>query len=183
MTKAADRLADSTLPGKGVAIADTLSMSFDDQPITVLHDKTGQPWWVADEVCRVLSLAMPHRAVAGLDPDEKGRHSVTTPGGIQQKTTINESGLYALIFRSRKPEAKRFKRWVTHEVLPAIRRTGSYALPDPAMKERMLALEQWGRGANRRLGVTLSSVGRDRTVIGRVDGLGLVHLNAPHTIR
>ena len=64
-----------------------------------------------------------------LDEDEKGVCNVYTPGGMQDMTVINESGLYNLIFRSRKDEAKQFRRWVTHDVLPSIRKTGSYSVP------------------------------------------------------
>ena len=87
------------------------------------------PWFVAKDICEVLDIQEPHRAVAALDDDEKGRHTVTTPGGTQDMSIISESGLYSLIFRSRKPEARRFRRWVTREVLPAIRMTGRYVLP------------------------------------------------------
>jgi len=69
-------------------------------------------------------------AFARLDDDEKGVVSNDTPGGQQEMTTINESGLYSLILSSRKPEARAFKRWVTHEVLPAIRKTGRYESPN-----------------------------------------------------
>lgn len=86
-----------------------------------------EPWFVAVDVTTVLGITQTHRALAGLDEDEKGRHSMTTPGGDQQVSIVNEPGLYSLILRSRKPEAKAFKRWVTHDVLPAIRRTGSYS--------------------------------------------------------
>ncbi len=107
-----------------------IALTFDQHPITVITDEHGSPWWIADEVCDALAIAMPHRALAGLDDDEKGRHTVTTPGGPQRKATINESGLYSLILRSRKPEAKRFKKWVTSEVLPSIRRNGAYVAPN-----------------------------------------------------
>jgi prophage antirepressor-like protein len=86
----------------------------------------GAPWWIAADVCRILDIANPRDAVSRLDEDEKGVASTDTLGGRQNLAVINESGLYCLIFTSRKPEAKRFKRWVTHEVLPEIRRTGSY---------------------------------------------------------
>lgn len=89
----------------------------------------GNPWWVAKDVCDVLGLSNPTMAVAGLDEDEKGLRKVDTLGGDQELLSINEPGLYSLILRSHKPEAKEFKRWVTHEVLPAIHRTGSYTLP------------------------------------------------------
>ena len=87
-------------------------------------------WWVLRDVCQVLGLAEPHRVASRLDDDEKGRTLMTTPGGTQEVTIINEPGLYSVILRSDKPEAKAFKRWVTHEVLPSIRRTAS-AAPAP----------------------------------------------------
>ena len=70
----------------------------------------------------------------GLDEDEKGTHSVSTPGGRQNFLVINEPGLYTLILKSRKSEAKAFKRWVTHEVLPQIRKTGSYSAQPKSVK-------------------------------------------------
>lgn len=85
------------------------------------------PWFVAADVCAVLSCDT--QQTRRLDDDEKGLHSMQTPGGNQQLSIINESGLYSLILTSRKPEAKRFKKWVTSEVLPALRRTGRYEIP------------------------------------------------------
>ena len=87
-----------------------------------------EPWWVLADVCRALGLERTDSVARRLDPDEKGTHLVSTPGGPQEMTIINESGLYMVIFRFDKPEAKAFKRWVTHEVLPSIRRTGRYEL-------------------------------------------------------
>ncbi|WP_303436715.1 Bro-N domain-containing protein [uncultured Oscillibacter sp.] len=87
-----------------------------------------EPWWVLADVCRALGLERTDSVARRLDPDEKGTHLVSTPGGPQEMTIINESGLYSVILRSDKPEAKAFKRWVTHEVLPSIRRTGRYEL-------------------------------------------------------
>ncbi|MEU1816072.1 BRO family protein [Streptomyces roseifaciens] len=90
----------------------------------------GTPWWVASDVCRVLDIKQPGRAVAGLDEDEVTTTHLTDNLGREQRAyTINESGLYSLILRSRKAEAKAFKRWITSEVLPQIRRTGGYGAP------------------------------------------------------
>lgn len=89
----------------------------------------GEPWFVAKDVCDALTLENSRKATASLDDDEKGVSPIVTPSGTQQMTTVNESGLYALIFQSRKPEAKKFRKWVTSEVLPSIRKTGSYSLP------------------------------------------------------
>jgi len=82
------------------------------------------PWFVASDVIAVLTLD--RKALERLDDDEKGVSSIHTLGGSQQMTIINESGLYSLILGSRKPEAKKFKKWVTAEVLPAIRKNGKY---------------------------------------------------------
>jgi hypothetical protein len=102
---------------------------FEGRQIRVFTDEQGEPWFVAADVCQVLGIGNPRQAMTRLDEDEKGVISTDTPGGLQPVATVNEPGLYTLVLGSRKPEAKRFKRWVTHEVLPAIRRTGSYAVP------------------------------------------------------
>ena len=86
----------------------------------------GEPWFVAKDVCECLELTDVSKTISLLDDDEKGTNSIRTPGGEQQMLVISEPGLYSLILRSRKPEAKAFKRWITHEVIPAIRRTGGY---------------------------------------------------------
>lgn len=87
----------------------------------------GEPWWVAIDVCAALEIAYPRDAVARLDSDDVGQtHVIDSMGRPQQTNIINESGLYELIFRSDKPAAKRFRRWVTSIVLPTIRKTGSY---------------------------------------------------------
>ena len=100
---------------------------FGDQQVRVISDDHGEPWFVAADVCRVLALSKPENAYGRLDDDEKDTLIVGTLGGQQEMVTINESGLYSLILTSRKPEAKKFKKWVTSEVLPSIRRTGAYA--------------------------------------------------------
>ena len=88
-----------------------------------------EPWFVAKDVCMLLDLSNPRDILAKvLDDDEKGVDTIYTPGGKQQMSIINESGLYHLIFVSRKPEAKTIRRWVTGTVLPSIRRTGSYTV-------------------------------------------------------
>lgn len=86
----------------------------------------GEPWFVAKDVCDALTLENSRKATASLDDDEKGVSPIVTPSGTQQMTIVNESGLYNLIFQSRKPEAKKFRKWVTGEVLPSIRKTGRY---------------------------------------------------------
>lgn len=95
-------------------------------------DEKGVPWFVARDLCDVLVIRDVSMAIASLDDDEKGTSIVGTPGGPQEMAVVSEPGLYALINRSRKPEAKAFKRWVNHEVLPQIRRTGRYDIVKPA---------------------------------------------------
>lgn len=105
---------------------------FEGRQVRVITDKQGEPWFVAADVCACLAIRNPSDALNRLDDDEKGLGQTETPGGEQSMSTVNEAGLYNLVLGSRKPEARRFKRWVTHEVLPAIRRTGRYAIPDAA---------------------------------------------------
>lgn len=93
---------------------------------TVLQED--EPWWVLADVCRVLELTNSRMTAKQLDDDEKGVSQIYTSGGPQNMTIISESGLYSVILRSDKPEAKPFRRWVTHEVLPAIRRDGAYSI-------------------------------------------------------
>ena len=103
--------------------------NFDTREVRTLIDAaTGEPWFVAADVCAALELDDTSKAVSRLDDDEKGTNTVPTPGGAQEMITINESGLYSLTLTSRKPEAKRFKKWITSEVLPSIRKNGSYSM-------------------------------------------------------
>lgn len=88
-----------------------------------------EPWFVASDVAKILDLGRTHDAVRGLDDDEKGTETVRTPGGEQVVTVVSEPGLYQLVMRSRKPEAKPFRRWIAHEVVPAIRKHGGYLTP------------------------------------------------------
>lgn len=91
-------------------------------------DKNGEPWFVAKDVCEILGVANSRDAVGNLEEDEKGVVITDTLGGKQEVSIISESGLYSLIFKSRKPEAKAFSKWVRSEVLPSIRKTGSYSV-------------------------------------------------------
>lgn len=88
--------------------------------------KGNEPWFVAIDACRILDIANPTDALKRLDEDERARFNLGRQG---ETNIVNEPGLYSLVLGSRKPEAKEFKRWLTHEVIPAIRETGSYELP------------------------------------------------------
>jgi prophage antirepressor-like protein len=112
------------------------TFSFNESPVRVL-DREGGPWWVAADVCRALDIQNPSDAVATLDGDDLATTEVIDSLGRRQTVNvISESGLYNLIFASRKPEAKAFKRWVTHEVLPTIRKTGRYELGEATATEQ-----------------------------------------------
>lgn len=89
-------------------------------------EMNGEPWFVLKDVCVVLGLGTVSKVADRLDADEKGMNQIHTPGGMQDVTVINESGLYNVILRSDKPEAKPFRKWVTSDVLPSIRKNGGY---------------------------------------------------------
>lgn len=103
-----------------------VAFDFESHDVRVVLGQDGEPMFVAADLLSTLNLD--RKALERLDDDEKGVSSIHTPGGQQEMTVVNESGLFNLVLGSRKPEAKRFKRWVTHEVLPSIRKTGSYAV-------------------------------------------------------
>jgi prophage antirepressor-like protein len=103
---------------------------------TVIVDE--EPCFVVKDVCEVLGISKYRDVVAHLEEDERVSISMDTPGGKQGMIAVNEPGLYRLIFSSQRGEAKVFKRWVFHEVLPSIRRTGSYSLPANATIAQLL---------------------------------------------
>lgn len=110
------------------------NFAFEEHLVRVV-EKNGDPWFVGKDVCAALGIKNHNDALSDLDEDERGV-AITDPpragslgGGTQESIIVSEPGVYRLVFRSRKPEAERFKRWLAHEVLPQIRRTGKY---DPA---------------------------------------------------
>jgi prophage antirepressor-like protein len=146
--------------------------------------RDGEPWFVLADVCRVLEVGNTGDALARLDSDEKDYIDIVdgTPG-TPRRAIINESGLYSLILTSRKPEAKRFKKWITSEVIPSIRKTGSYGVPqinvrDPSQLHQIAIqlvevnreLEDRARSAEAQVGEMAPKVaGFDR--IAGADGL------------
>jgi prophage antirepressor-like protein len=96
--------------------------------------KDGEPWFVAKDLSDILEFQDPTHALRGLEDSEKGLHIVETLGGQQSMTVVNESGMYALIFKSRKKEAKYFRLWVTGTVLPEIRKHGTYTIPTATLE-------------------------------------------------
>lgn len=117
----------------------TLSFDFTGSPIRLVktYDPDG-PWFVVQDVCRALGLTPSGKTLRNIHSDDKGRYQISTLGGVQSMSVVNESGLYDLVFRSAKKNARAFQRWVTGEVLPSIRKTGSYARPDAVGVERSL---------------------------------------------
>lgn len=107
-----------------------IAFDFEEKPVRTVERK-GEPWFILVDICRVLDIANPRNVAARLDDDEKGVHLMDTLGGRQETTIVNEGGLYSVIMRSKGAAtsgtpAWRFRRWVTHDVLPNIRRHGFY---------------------------------------------------------
>lgn len=138
IARAAGMLREQSAAGTGLQIFENPIYG----RIRTTVDESGQPLFVAADLCRALEIANHKDAVKRLDEDEKLGVVLTDPHGRPQQTTcVTESGFYSLVLGSRKKEARAFKRWVTHEVLPAIRRTGGYQTrqADTRQYERMLA--------------------------------------------
>ncbi len=108
--------------------------------IRALSDEHGEPLFVASDIAKTLGYGDATHMTRRLDDDEKGLRQVETLGGVQQMTVITEAGLYSAILGSKVEGAQRFKRWVTHEVLPSIRRHGGYMLGQEAMTPEQMAL-------------------------------------------
>ena len=115
-------------------------------------ERGGILWFVARDVCACLGIGNAGDVIAALDDDEKGVDSIDTPGGRQEMSVVSEPGLYSLVLRSRKAEAKRFKRWIVHEVIPSIRRTGGYGAPAlPNFRNPAEAARAWADKEEQRL--------------------------------
>ena len=99
--------------------------NFQDQHEVRTVIRNGEPWFVAKDICDILELTNPTVAIESLDDDERSKYFLGRQGEVN---IVNESGLYALVFKSRKPEAKAFRKWVTSDVLPTIRKTGRYEM-------------------------------------------------------
>ena len=115
--------------------------------VRAVRSEGGEPMFVASDIAKILGYRMASDMTRRLEEDEKGTRSVRTPGGEQQMAVITEPGLYSAILGSRVPEARAFKRWVTHEVLPALRRDGGYMVardetPEQTMARAVLLAQQ-----------------------------------------
>lgn len=115
---------------------------FETQAVRVVSDGAGEAWFVASDITTVLEYRTASDMTRHLDDDEKGTRNVRTLGGEQEMTIINEAGLYSAILKSRKPAAKRFKRWVTHDVLPSLRMTGSYSIDEKLSVSQQISMSK-----------------------------------------
>lgn len=114
--------------------------TYNETPLRTM-ERENEIWWVLKDVCDLLGIQRARDVASRLDDDEKGAAQIRTPGGIQNMVIVNEPGLYNVILRSDKPEAKDFKRWVTHEVLPQIRKTGKYSTNQPMTPAQLIAAQ------------------------------------------
>ncbi|HEZ7011989.1 BRO-N domain-containing protein [Neisseria meningitidis] len=130
--------------------------NFNQNAIQVIN-KNGEAWFIASEVAAMLGYRDSYNMTRILDNDEKGTHNVSTLGGNQDVSVINESGFYHAAFKSRKPEVKPFRKWVTSEVLPTIRKTGGYQIGQKTTVDDRTGLRQAVAALVGRKGIDYSS--------------------------
>jgi hypothetical protein len=109
------------------------TFAFEDQLVRSVM-RSNEPWFIGRDVCHVLDIRNESHALARLDHDERAEVAISDPSGAKMAIAVSEPGVFRLIFTSRKPEAERFKRWLAHEVLPKLRRTGAYAMNDTGLQ-------------------------------------------------
>ncbi|RYQ36308.1 phage antirepressor KilAC domain-containing protein [Bifidobacterium pseudolongum] len=119
---------------------DITTYQFDDTPIRITTGPNGEPMFALADICKACGIGNPSDVMRRLDDDQKGVDTIDTLGGPQKINVVNESGLYDVILDSRKPEARRFRKWVTGEVLPSIRRHGGYMAGQEHMSPEQMAL-------------------------------------------
>lgn len=133
-----------------------VAFNYEEQQVRTI-EKNGEPWFVGKDVADILGYTDTAQAVRKhIDDEDKGVVEMTTPGGKQNMVIINESGLYSLILSSKLPTARAFKRWVTSEVLPAIRKTGEYKIT-PAQQNRLDIMERNSRAREASLWLRISA--------------------------
>ena len=140
--------------------------------------KDGEPWFVAADVCRALEISNPRDALGRLDGDEKAAVGLTdtSSNGVTQRremNIVNEPGLYSLVLGSRKPEAKNFKRWITHEVIPSIRKTGSYRIQEPETPAQLRAKAMMINAKTRLFNAAMKAVDRFQMSPVALEALGI----------
>lgn len=140
--------AGTERPLMETTVSNIAVFDFEDQAVRTAS-LDGAPWFVGKDVCRCLAIADHQQALDRLDDDERCAFAASTAGGPQQMIVISEPGVYRLVFTSRTEKAEAFKRWLAHEVLPALRRTGRYAMDDRTPEPEPLRAKA-GPGADRR---------------------------------
>lgn len=156
------------------------SWSFGDNLVRTVKGSDGEPWFVGKDVATALGYSNVRDAIAKhVDEDDKRGSQIATPGGKQEAVIINESGLYSLIFGSKLDEAKRFKKWVTSEVLPQIRKTGSYRKDEllsfkgecvKLIDDRLSEMKPWNAETGR-LSATAKLMRQQIEMMSRVESL------------
>ncbi len=121
---------------------DLITFHFKDVSLNAI-EIDGTPWFVLADLCRVLEISKHRDAASRLDDDERGSVVVDTLGGPQETITVSESGLYSLVLTSRKPQAKPFRKWVTTEVIPSIRKTGKYSAERVCPEQQELRMQDY----------------------------------------
>lgn len=132
--------------------------------------KDGEPWFVAADVCRVLGHSNASMALDRLDEDERSKFNLGRQGDTN---IVNEPGLYSLVLGSRKPEAKNFKRWITHEVIPSIRKTGSYSIQEPETPAQLRAKAMMINAKTRLFNAAMKAVDRFQMSPVALEALGI----------
>ncbi len=133
---------------------DIVAFDFESSKVRTLW-KDNEPWFVLVDICKALDISNPSRMAQRLDEDERSVYNLGRQG---EAIIINESGLYTVILRSNKPEAKLFKRWITHEVLPSLRKTGSYSLskaPEAELLREIQRLNEINERTNQKLDILI----------------------------
>ena len=133
---------------------DIVAFDFESSEVRILW-KDAEPWFVLVDICKALDISNPSRMAQRLDEDERSVYNLGRQG---EAIIINESGLYTVILRSNKPEARIFKHWITHEVLPSLRKTGSYSLskaPEAELLREIQRLNEINERTNQKLDILI----------------------------
>ncbi|WP_419783573.1 Bro-N domain-containing protein [Maridesulfovibrio sp.] len=124
-------------------MSEVIPFDFGELVVRVHQGGDGNPWFVVKDVCNVLGLSNVTESARSLDEDELSSVKLNAGGQQREMKAVSESGLYSLIFKSRKPEAKKFRKWITSEVIPSLRKTGCYAMGQGADQSALPSLDEY----------------------------------------